>query len=108
VDLTMRTSFLIATITTIFLLALVGYAQWPIADIPPVEPVALLPVKKTMKPFRSDGELKSYFRQLAKKQEEDRRVLQKAQPTSVAGVAASIAEPNESVAIPKATADESI
>ena len=104
----MRSSFLIAIITTIFLLALVVYGQWPTADIPPVQPVALLPVKKTMKPFRSDQELKSYLRQLAKKQEEDRRVLQKAQPTSVAGVAANIADPNESVAIPKAKADESI
>jgi hypothetical protein len=59
VDLTMRSSFLIAIITTIFLLALVVYGQWPAADIPPVHPVALLPVKKTMKPFRSDQELKS-------------------------------------------------
>jgi hypothetical protein len=57
----MRTSFLIATITTIFLLALVGYAQWPTEDIPPVQPVALLPVKKTMKPFRSEQELASYL-----------------------------------------------
>ena len=104
----MRSSFLIAIITTIFLLTLVVYGQWPTANIPPVQPVALLPVKKTMKPFRSDQELKSYLRQLAKKQEEDRRVLQKAQPTSVAGVAANIADPNESVAIPKAKADESI
>jgi hypothetical protein len=104
----MRSPFLIAIIITIFLLALVVYGRWPTANIPPVQPVALLPVKKTMKPFRSDQELKSYLRQLAKKQEEDRRILQRAQPTSVAGVAANIADPNESVDLPKAKADESI
>ncbi|MGH9871581.1 MAG: beta-propeller domain-containing protein [Pyrinomonadaceae bacterium] len=94
----MRSSFLIALITTIFLLALVVYGQWPTPNIPPMQPVPLLPVKKTMKSFRSEQELKSYFRELAKKQEEDRRVLQQAQPTSVAGVAANSAAPNEMVA----------
>lgn len=91
----MRTSFLIAIITSILLLALVGYAQWPAGNIPPVRPVALLPVKKTMRPFRSERELANYFRELAKKQQEDRRLLQKAEPTGIAGLAADSAAPNE-------------
>jgi len=87
----MRTSFLIATITTIFLLALVGYAQWPTEDIPPMQPVALLPVKKTMRPFRSERELASYFRDLAQKQKlrVEKQVAQSLDMKSPSGVAES-------------------
>jgi hypothetical protein len=91
----MRTSFLIAIITSILLLALVGYAQWPAGNIPPVQPVGLQPVKKAMRPFRSEQELANYFRELAKKQQENRPLLQKAEPSGIAGVAADSAAPNE-------------
>jgi hypothetical protein len=89
----MRTSFLIATITTIFLLALVGYAQWPTEDIPPVQPVALLPVKKTMKPFRSEQELASYLRELAQKQKRraEKQAAQTADKNSGSGLMAESA-----------------
>src|SRR5580765_3786291 len=71
----MRTPFVLAIITTIFLAALVGYAQWPTETIPPVEPIALLPVKNTMRPFRSERELASYLRELAKQQRERQEVM---------------------------------
>lgn len=102
----MKTSSLIAIITTIFLVTLVGYAQWPAGTIPPIPPVSLLPVKKTMQPFRSERELTSYFRELAKRQQEDQRLLQKAEPTSNAGVAYDSAAPAEQMA--KAKGEESI
>jgi len=103
----MRTSFLIAIIITIFLAAFVGYAQWPNGSIPPIGPVALLPIKKTMQPFGSERELTAYFRELAKKQRKQQAELQynAAQPSSIAGVASS-AEPSEPVA--KAKGEESI
>src|SRR6185295_14384379 len=101
----MRTSFLIATITTIFLLGLVGYAQWPAGNIPPVPPVDLLPVKKTMKPFRSERELANYFRELAEKQTSERRAaLADAQPN--ASMQAESVAPAKSEA--RAKAGESI
>jgi hypothetical protein len=87
----MRTSFLIAIITTIFLLALVGYTQWPTANIPPVQLDALLPVKKTMKSFRSERELGNYLRELAEKQKREQREM-------LADV-----QPNASIGLPKST-----
>jgi hypothetical protein len=73
--------------------ALVGYAQWPSGDIPPIGEVALAPVTKSMRPFSSEQELASYFRELAEKQKKlrARANLQPnmAQTDSVAGVAAS-------------------
>jgi hypothetical protein len=93
----MRTSFLIAIITTIFLAALVGYAQWPAGNIPPLRPVALLPVKKTMTPFRSERELANYFRELAERQRVTRRRgMVDAQPN--ASMADKAAAPAPSVA----------
>ena len=64
----MKTVFLIAIAATTFVAGLAGFAQWPAQNIPPVEPVNFIPVKKTMRPFRSDQELRSYFRELAARQ----------------------------------------
>src|SRR5258707_6924380 len=47
---------------------LAAYAEWPTPNIPPVTAVNFIPVKKTMRPFRSDQELVSYFKELAAKQ----------------------------------------
>jgi hypothetical protein len=100
----MRTSFLIAIVMTMFCGALVGYAQWPSGDIPPVRPVALLPVKKTMTPFRSERELASYFRELAEKQRERQRGMVANASTAPAD---SMAAPAPSV-VTKDKAGESI
>ena len=106
----MRTSFLIATITTIFLLGLVGYAQWPTEDMPPVQPVALLPVKKTMKPFRSERELASYFRELAQKQKRraEKQAAQSADMNSASGLMTDSASPAQPATLAKAKEGESI
>jgi len=90
----MKTFSLIALITvTISIAALAGYSQWPTDNIPPVHEVGFTPVKKTMRPFRSEQELASYFRELAEKQKrvQLRReiAMDAAQPSSVAGVANS-------------------
>jgi hypothetical protein len=71
----MRTPFVLAIITTIFLAALVGYAQWPTQTIPPIEPIASLPVKNTMRPFRSERELAAYLKEIAKRQRERQGVM---------------------------------
>jgi hypothetical protein len=90
----MKTFSLIALITvTISIAALAGYSQWPTDNIPPVHEVGFTPAKKTMRPFRSEQELASYFRELAEKQKrvQGRReiAMDAAQPSSVAGVAKS-------------------
>src|SRR5688572_22432152 len=69
----MKNLLLVAVITvTTFVAGLAVVAQWPTASIPPVPEAAFSPVKKTMRPFRSEQELVSYFRELAKKQKEGR------------------------------------
>ncbi len=56
---------LVAVIT--LFIGFVGYARWHVEDIPPISAAGPSPVAKTMKPFRSDQELKRYFRELAGK-----------------------------------------
>lgn len=68
----MKTTFLVA-ITAILLAGVVDYAQWPTKTIPPIQPVTVGPVKKTMRPFRSDQDLLAYFRELAEKQKRAER-----------------------------------
>lgn len=69
----MKTVFLIAIATTTLVAGIAGYAQWPARNIPPVTPVNFIPVKKSMRPFRSDQELMSYLKELAAKQDLRRR-----------------------------------
>jgi hypothetical protein len=69
----MKTVFLIAIATTTLVAGIAGYAQWPARNIPPVTPVNFIPVKKTMRPFRSDQDLMSYLKELAAKQDLRRR-----------------------------------
>src|SRR6185503_4206342 len=65
----MKNLFLITLlIVAAFYLTLAGYAQWPPANIPPIADPGALPTKKAMRSFRSDSELASYFRELARKQ----------------------------------------
>ena len=101
----MRTPFVLAIITTVFLAALVGYANWPTETIPPLEPIALVPVKKTMQPFRSDLELANYLGELAKYQRE-RQEDMKVQ-SNIAGIAGESAAP-QTTTLAKGKTDESI
>jgi uncharacterized secreted protein with C-terminal beta-propeller domain len=101
----MRTPFVIAIITTILLAALVGYAQWPVQNIPPVGPVALLPVKNAMRPFRSERELAAYLKEIAKRQRERQSVM-KAE-ANTAGAMYDSAAPQPTAAT-KELASESI
>ena len=85
----MKTFSLIALIAvTISIAAIAGFSQWSTGDIPPVSEVAFNPVKKTMRPFRSEQELADYLRALARTQK--RRFqsnLYDAQPSASLGVA---------------------
>jgi hypothetical protein len=68
-----RTPFLIAVVATLLFAGIVGYAQWRGGDIPPIDPLAFAPVKKSMRPFRSEQDLANYFRELAEKEKRARR-----------------------------------
>ncbi len=59
--------FTLISVMTIFL-GFAGYAKFAPVDIPPVHEGVFLPVKKSMRAFRSDQELKNYLRELAEKQ----------------------------------------
>jgi len=83
----MKNLFLLALTASIAVSGLLACAPGTAETIPPVSASTLTPVKKTMKAFRSDGELKQYFRELAEKQ---RRLR------GIAGVAA------KTVALPSA------
>jgi hypothetical protein len=63
--------FTLITITTLFL-TLAGYAQLSPAEIPPVEEAGFTPIKKSMRAFRSDQELKAFLKELAEKQKLER------------------------------------
>ena len=69
----MKTVFLIAIATTTFVAGLAGFAQWQAPNIPPIAQVNFVPVKKTMRPFRSDQDLLNYFKELAAKQKAERQ-----------------------------------
>jgi Beta propeller domain len=108
----MKNLFLIVAILLVTLvLTLVGLAQWPTGTIPPVPPVreaGFNPVKRTMRPFRSEQELAAYFRELAKKQKKIQTrpelMMQEPQQESAAVVtnlpqehAKTVATKNESI-----------
>ena len=69
----MKTVFLIAIATTTFVAGIAGFAQWQAPNIPPIAQVNFVPVKKTMRPFRSDQDLLNYFKELAAKQKAERQ-----------------------------------
>ncbi|HKB69026.1 MAG TPA: beta-propeller domain-containing protein [Pyrinomonadaceae bacterium] len=100
----MRTPFVLAIIATIFLAALVGYAQWPAETIPPLELIALISVKNTMRPFPSEQELANYLRELAKRQRG--RLDDMKAESNIAGIAGDSAP--QPTAVAKSKAAESI
>ncbi len=83
-------TFLLLSITSLFVISgLAGCAEGPVGDIPPVSaPAGPLPALKTLRPFRSEQELKNYLKELAEKQKERRRREQ--QQSGIAGVATDI------------------
>jgi hypothetical protein len=100
----MKTFSLIALITvTIFIAALAGFSQWRSGIIPPVNEVGFNPVKKTLRPFRSEQELANYFRELAEKQKREQQrtntELKASKPSAIAGVAADSAP--QAITLPK-------
>ncbi|HEV7473903.1 MAG TPA: beta-propeller domain-containing protein [Pyrinomonadaceae bacterium] len=90
----------VVLIATLFL-GLVGYAERSGDEIPPVNEADFAPVKKTMRPFRSEQELTNYFSALAEKHRRERRGgvgLLNAQPsTDAASVAKAPAEAQSGV-----------
>jgi hypothetical protein len=63
--------FTLITVTTLFL-TFAGYAQFQPVDIPPVHEAGFTPIKKSMRAFSSDQELKAFLRELAEKQKRER------------------------------------
>src|SRR6185295_18941309 len=84
----------VVTIATLFLV-LVGYAERPVNEIPPVEEAAFAPVKKTMRPFRSEQDLLTYFHELAEKH---RRESRRGAPLSVFNAQPNASTQAESIA----------
>jgi len=64
----MKNLFLFTLISVMtIVLGFLGYAKLAPAEIPPVHEGGFLPVKKSMRAFRSDHELKNYLKVLAEK-----------------------------------------
>src|SRR5204863_996088 len=104
----MKNLFLIAAITfAILVVALVGLAQWPTSTIPPVLESGLNLVKKTMRPFLSDQELASYFREIARKQALMARAEIESQASQLSPVE-SVAKPDPAEAKAGANKEESV
>ena len=88
----MKTILLLALTIGFVVSALAGCAEEPGDNIPPAYASGwTTPAKKTMRPFRSEQELASYFRELAEKQKRERQAMrEKLEPASpLAGVANS-------------------
>src|SRR5688572_18876005 len=64
----MKTFLFLALTVAIITSGLVAYVAAPPDTIPPVSAASLLPARKTMRPFKSEQELKRYFREIAQKQ----------------------------------------
>ena len=101
----MKTLLLITLAAAITTSGLLACSSGP-PEIPPASASNLIPVKKTMKPFKSEQELLRYFNELAEKQ---RRVMYQkgAEVAGVAGIAgnAAPAASMDSFSLPKAEAE---
>jgi beta propeller domain-containing protein len=83
----MKTLFLLTITTALTISVLTGCAETPADNIPPVHGIGWMPPKKTLRPFRSEQELRSYLKELAAKQQRERQAYQ----SGTAGVAANSA-----------------
>jgi beta propeller domain-containing protein len=102
-------TFLLLAITCLFVMSgLAGCAEGPVGNIPPVSAHGwTIPGSKTLRPFRSEQELKDYLKELAEKQKENLRREQ--QQSGVAGIAGdTVALPNAAPTKRKGGDDESV
>jgi hypothetical protein len=102
----MKNLFLITLlIVTAGYLTLAGYAQWPPANIPPIAEPGALPVRKTMRAFRSDRELANYFLELSRKRQREEPKKDLANSTGLFSTPAPTAQAGM---LAKAVAGESV
>ncbi len=82
----MKTLFLLTITTGLAISILTGCAEAPAGNIPPIHGTGWMLPKKTLRPFRSEQELKTYLKELAEKQrlERQRLVARPAEAPSVA------------------------
>jgi hypothetical protein len=93
----MKTFLLLAIICLFVISGLAGCAEGPVGNIPPVSAHDwTTPGSKTLRPFRSEQELKDYLKELAEKQKENLRREQ--QKSGTAGLRKDSASPSASVA----------
>lgn len=85
-----------AVITTSGLLACTSIST---ETIPPVSAYGLIPTKRTMEAFKSEEELRRYFRQIAEKQRRERR-------EQMAGVNTQMADSAPAASVAKEAADD--
>jgi hypothetical protein len=95
-------TFLLLSITSLFVIScLAGCAEGPVVDIPPVSAHGwTTPGSKTLRPFRSDQELKNYLKELAERQKELQ--TRERRQSGVAGVA------GDTVALPSEAPNKSV
>ena len=104
----MKKLLLLPTAISIVILVLVGCAAGPTGDIPPAFAGELNAPAKTMRPFRSDQELVSYFKELAERQAKERplafakqdaasNMAAEAQPSTPSTLARAATDKDESI-----------
>jgi len=100
----MRYLLLLTLATAITASGLIACAVVPTETIPPVSAAGVLPTQKTMRAFKSEQELASYFRALAEKYKREARRARKSYdntapaPLASANPAAPAAEPGKALA----------
>lgn len=67
-------AFLLALSISVVFSTLIGCAKAPADNIPPIHKAGWIAPKKTLRPFRSEEELKKYLKELAEKQRREREV----------------------------------
>lgn len=80
-------SFLLALLIGLLFSISIGCTKAPADNIPPVREAGWIAPKKTLRPFRSEQELKNYLKELAAKQQRERQAYK----SGTAGIAADSA-----------------
>ena len=104
----MKTFWILTLTAAIATSSLLACTSATTDTIPPVSASGVTPVKKTMKAFKSEQELASYFRELAEKQRITRRGEAKAYLSDAAASNAAPAAMQEMQPSTKAEAEESV
>lgn len=104
---------LLLTITASLIIPIfTACAKAPAGSVPPVNPTGWMSSKKTMRPFRSEEELKKYLKGLADRQLVERQKamtydLSASKSDGTAGVARTASDPEESITnVQHASVDE--